>query len=61
MSVTVETAIDQALVLRTWLQNLFPFEPIQRFLNYCRKRRWAANTVETPTDHLIAHAKGPTL
>jgi hypothetical protein len=57
MSVTVETAIDPAtgecfhcvFDAKTCL----PVEPIQRFLNYCRKRGLAASTVETYAYRLV--------
>jgi hypothetical protein len=51
MSVTVETAIDPATGEHFRCvfdaKTCLPVEPIQRFLNYCRKRGLAANTVET--------------
>ena len=65
MSVTVETAIDlttdEHFCCVFDAKTCLPVEPIQRFLNYCRKRGLAANTVETYTDRLVAHAKDPTL
>lgn len=53
----VETAIDPytgeqfrcVFDIETWL----PVEPIQRFLNYCRKRGLAANTVTTYAYRLV--------
>jgi len=57
MSVTVETAIDPATgehfrcVFDS--KTCLPVEPIQRFLNYCRKRGLAANTVETYAYRLV--------
>jgi len=57
MSVTVETAIDPATgehfrcVFDS--KTCLPVEPIQRFLNYCRKRGLASNTVETYAYRLV--------
>ncbi len=57
MSVTVETAIDPRTGERFHCvfdaQTCLPVEPIQRFLNYCRKRGLAANTVETYAYRLV--------
>jgi hypothetical protein len=57
MSVAVETAIDPATGERFRCvfdaKTCLPVEPIQRFLNYCRKRGLAANTVETYAYRLV--------
>ncbi len=53
----VETAIDPRTGERFYCvfdaQTCLPVEPIQRFLNYCRKRGLAANTVETYAYRLV--------
>jgi len=57
MSVTVETAIDPATGEHFRCvfdaKTCLPVEPIQRFLNYCRKRGLATNTVETYAYRLV--------
>ena len=57
MSATVETAIDPTTGERFHCvfdtKTCLPVEPIQRFLNYCRKRGLAANTVETYAYRLV--------
>jgi len=57
MSVAVETAIDPVTGERFHCvfdsKTCLPVEPIQRFLNYCRKRGLAASTVETYAYRLV--------
>ena len=55
--ITIERAIDPqteerfSCVFDT--KTCLPVEPIQRYLNYCRKRQLAANTVQTYAFRLL--------